>query len=167
MQKKITYLILVIILLSSCKINYSFSGINIGKGIKTFQVNYIPNNAMIVEPGLNNEVRNELIDRIISRTNLTEAKTDGDLVYDAEISEYSVTPVAMTADQTASQSRLTIAIKLNYTNNKKEEDNFDKTYKWHYDFAANQNLNSIKDEAHKEILKKIIGDIFNETLAKW
>jgi hypothetical protein len=73
----------------------------------------------------------------------------------------------MTADQTASQSRLTIAIKLNYTNNKKEEDNFDKTYKWHYDFAANQNLNSIKDEAHKEILKKIIGDIFNETLAKW
>jgi hypothetical protein len=147
--------------------NYSFSGINIGKGIETFQVNYIPNNAMIVEPGLNNEVRNELIDRIISRTNLTEAKTDGDLVYEAEITEYSVAPVAMTANQTASQSRLTIALKLNYTNTKKEDDNFNKTYTWHYDFAANKSINAIKEDAHKEIFEKIIGDIFNETLAKW
>ena len=167
MQKKILYLFLITIILSSCKMNYSFSGINISKGIKTFQINYITNNAMIVEPGLNDEIRNELIDRITKRTNLTEAKTDGDLVYEAEITEYSIVPVSMTANQTASQSRLTIAVKLNYTNTKKEDDNFNKTYKWHYDFAANQNLNSIKDEAHKEIYDKIINDIFNETLAKW
>jgi len=152
---------------TSCKVNYSFSGINIAKGIETFQINYIPNNAMLVEPGLNEQVRNDLIDKILRRTNLTETKTGGNIVYDAEISEYSLAPVAMTADQTASKTRLTISMKLDYINTKKEDDNFNKTYTWHYDFDATVNFESVKEQAHKEIFEKILDDIFNDTLAKW
>ncbi len=167
MPKKLFYIFILSIVLTSCKVNYSFSGINIAKEVETFQIGYISNNAMIVEPGLNEEVRNDLIDNIIRRTNLTEAKTDGDIIYEAEITDYSTMPVAMTANQTASKTRLTISVKLDYTNTKKEEDNFSKTYTWHYDFDASKSLESIKEEAHKEIFEKILDDIFNETLAKW
>jgi len=167
MQRKFVYILLIILLLTSCKINYSFSGINIAKDVKTFQISYIQNNAMIVEPGLNEQVRNDLIDNILRRTNLTEVKSNGDLVYEAEISDYSTTPVAMTANQTASKTRLTISMKLDYTNTKKDADSFSKTYTWHYDFEANQSLEAVKEQAHKEIFEKILDDIFNETLAKW
>jgi hypothetical protein len=165
-MKKIL-IILLFINLVSCRVNYSFSGINIGKNIKTFHVPYIPNNAPIIIPGLNDEFKNELIDKITQNTNLEEDKNKPDLIFEAEITDYSVQPVSLTAEQTAAMNRLTIQIKLNYTNNKNEKDNFTKTYSHYYDYPATQSRIEIQDEAHKEIFEQILEDIFSDTLAKW
>jgi len=147
--------------------SYSFSGINISKDIKTFQVDYIPNNAPLVVPGLHEDFRNMLIDKINRMTNLTQVNENGDLVFEGEITDYYIEPVAQTAQQTASQNRLTIKIKIDYTNNKNDEDSFSKTYYWFKEYPANISQNEIEAEANEEILKKILDDIFNDTLAKW
>ena len=165
-MKKIL-LILLIVNLAACKVNYSFSGINIGKNIKTFEVPYIPNNAPIVVPGLNDDLKNQLIDKITQNTNLEEDKNQPDLVFEAEITDYSVQPVALTAEQTAAMNRLTIRVKLNYINHKNEKDNFTKTYSHYYDYPATQSRIEIQDEAHREIFDQILEDIFSDTLAKW
>jgi len=152
---------------SACKVNYSFSGINISKDIKTFQVDYIPNNAPLIVPGLNEDFRNRLIDRINQQTNLTQVKENGDIIFQGEITDYRIEPAAPAAGQTASQNRLTIAIKIDYINNKTPEDNITKKYAWYKDYPANSSLNDIQDEADKEILTTILDNLFNDTLAKW
>ena len=70
-------------------------------------------------------------------------------------------------DLNAAQNRLTISVNINYTNFKKEEDNFERTYSFFYDFPAELQVYDVIDSAHKEIFDRITQDIFNDTLAKW
>jgi hypothetical protein len=167
-MKHLHYLIALIFLLSftSCSV-YNFTGT--GKiDAKTFQVSYFPNNAELVEPGIDRIFTLTLQDLIQNQTNLNLAKTGADLAYEGEITDYRISPMTATADQQASQNRLTIRVNVRFTNKKKETDNFEKTFDFYYDYPAAQQLTgSTKDKAIKEIFERITQDIFNESLAKW
>ena len=164
-----TFIILLFILLNNvaCKVNYSFSGVNISKETKTYQVDFFPNNADLVVPGLNDDFRNMLIDEIDQKTNLNLVKNNGDLIFQGEITDYYIEPVALTANQTAAKNRLTIKIKIDYTNTKNEEENISKTYSWYYDYDAGLTRYDIEADAHKEILEHIIEYLFKDTITKW
>jgi len=164
MLKKIFFILLIINTLQSCKVNYSFTGINVSKDIKTFEVDYMPNSAPYIVPGMNEDFRNMLVDRINSQTSLTQVKSDGDIIFQGEITDYHVEPVALTAGQSAAKNRLTIA---DYINNKNEEENVSKTYSWYKDYSANLTREDVAADAHKKILETILDNIFSDTLAKW
>jgi len=73
-----------------------------------------------------------------------------------------------TADIQAAQNRLTIRVKVEFTNKNKEADDFDKTFEFFYDYPAAQQLSGpTLDSAIKIIFERITQDIFNESLAKW
>ena len=73
-----------------------------------------------------------------------------------------------TADIQAAQNRLTIRVKVQFTNKNKEADNFDKTFEFFFDYPASQQLSGpTLDSAVKIIFERITQDIFNESLAKW
>ncbi len=165
--KHIIFGLIIAISVYACKMSYSFTGINISKDIKTFQVDYFPNNAPLIEPGLNEDFRNKLIDRIDRQTNLTQVKSNGDIIFQGEIIDYKIEPVALSAGQTAAKNRLTIALKIEYTNTKNADDNFDKRYSWYYEYPAATGLNDIKTQAQEDILNTILDNLFNDTLAKW
>jgi hypothetical protein len=169
-KTKIT-LIIYILIQNGCGI-YSFTGASIPPGTKTFQVNYFENKAgnrpgSTVEPGLDRDFTIALQDLILNRTNLGLVNKEGDLIYEGEITEYSVTPMSATAEIKAAQNRLKISISLRYFNKKKEEDDFKKSYSFFYDFSAEQQVYDVKDTAHEEIFDRITQDVFNDTLAKW
>ncbi|WP_396171492.1 LptE family protein [Flavobacterium sp.] len=164
-----THLFLILILIcttNSCNV-YNFTGT--GKiDAKTFQVNFFPNNAELVQPGLDRTFTLNLQDLIQNQTNLNLVKNGGDLTYEGEITDYRVTPMMATADITAAQNRLTIRVKVQFTNKNKEADNFDKTFEFFYDYPAAQQLSGpTLDSAVKIIFERITQDIFNESLAKW
>ena len=151
---------------------YSFTGASIPAGVTTFQVNFFENQAgnrpgSTVEPGLDNEFTNALQDLIMNQTNLDLVTSDGQLIYEGEITEYSVTPMSATAEITAAQNRLKMSVAFRFINTKNEEDDFSKTYSFFYDFPAELQVYDVKDAAHKEIFDRITQDIFNDTLAKW
>ena len=75
--------------------------------------------------------------------------------------------MSATKNLNASQNRLTIGINVSFENNKDQEENFDRRFSFYYDFDAQQQLVSVKNEAHKVIFERITQDIFNATLAKW
>jgi hypothetical protein len=164
---KIHISLFFLLILTSCKVNYSFTGVNISKDIKTFQVDFFPNNADIIVPGLNEDFRNMLIDEINQKTNLVLVENNGDIVFQGEITDYYVEPVSLTAEQTAAQNRLAIKIKIDYTNTKNDEDDVSKTYSWYYDYDASLTRNDVESEAHKEILERILEDLFKDTITKW
>jgi len=135
---------------------------------KTFQVNYFPNNAELVQPGLDRTFTLTLQDLIQNQTNLNLVKNGGDLTYEGEITDYRVTPMMATADIQKAQNRLTIRVKVPFTNKNNEADNFDKTFEFFYDYPAAQQLSGpTLDSAVKIIFERITQDIFNESLAKW
>jgi hypothetical protein len=151
---------------SSCSV-YNFTGT--GKiDAETFQVNFFQNNAELIEPGLDRTFTLNLQDLIINQTNLNLVKTGADLTYEGEIVDYRVSPMTATADQQASQNRLTIRINVRFTNRKKETDNFEKTFDFFYDYPATQQLTGATlNTAVETIFERITQDIFNESLAKW
>ena len=165
MKKIITYTVFAF-LLYGCGI-YSFSGVNIEPDIKTFTVQPFENNASLVVPGLADEFRLALTDKIQQMTNLDYMPNQADLIYGGSITQYTVQPAAATADQTAALNRLTISIKINFSDNKHPDNNYSKTYSYYYDFPADKMLSDIQTEAHEIIIEQITQDIFNDSLAKW
>lgn len=167
MRKLITlFSILIICLISSCSV-YNFTGT--GKiDAKTFQVNYFQNRAPIIEPGIERTLTQNLQNLIQNQTNLNLTNTNGDLVYEGEITEYRISPMTATANQGASQNRLTITVNVKFTNKKKESDNFEKKFSFFYDYnGTDQLVGSKLTSALDVIFERITQDIFNESLAKW
>jgi len=155
----------------SCGI-YSFTGSSIPVGVETFQVDYFENTAggkpgSTIEPGLDRDFTIALQDLIVNQTSLNLVNEGGDIIYSGEIVEYSVTPMAATAEIKAAQNRLTMAVMVSYENVSNEEDNIEKRFSFYYDFPGNLQVYDIKDSALEEIFERITQDIFNETLAKW
>jgi len=168
-MKKFSYAIifLLIITAQSCGI-YSFTGTNLHPDVKTVQIDYFPNNAVLVEPSLSQAFTIKFQDLFTTQTNLTSVKSGGDLQFEGEITGYKINPMTATAQQTAAQNRLTITVNVRFFNNKLEEDNFEQTFSHYYDYDANAQLTGgILDDAFLEILERITQDIFNASVAKW
>ncbi|MBC7440490.1 MAG: LptE family protein [Flavobacterium sp.] len=146
---------------------YNFTGT--GKiDAKTFQVNYFQNTAPLIEPGIDRTFTQRLQNLIQDQTNLSLTNSSGDLVYEGEITDYRVSPMTATANQQASQSRLSISIKVKFTNKKKEEDNFEKTFSFYDDFSGNSLPSGAQLTKSLDIIfERITQDIFNASLAKW
>jgi hypothetical protein len=167
--------IIIVIISSSISIScgiYSFTGSSIPVGVETFQVDYFENTAggkpgSTIEPGLDRDFTIALQDLIVNQTSLNLVNEGGDIVYSGEIVEYSVTPMAATAEIKAAQNRLTMAVMVSYENVRNDEDNIEKRFSFYYDFPGNLQVYDIRDSALEEIFERITQDIFNETLAKW
>ena len=168
---KFIYLLLFVLIIKSCG-NYSFTGASIPEGTESFQVNFFENEAgnsmgSIFEPGLDRDFTIALQDILQNQTNLQLVSSDGDLIYEGEITEYRVSPMTATSNLQASQNRLTVGINVRFTNLKKEDDNFERRFTFYYDYPAEVQLLNVKSEAHDIIFERITQDIFNASLAKW
>jgi Lipopolysaccharide-assembly len=163
---KLILLTIIVLSISSCSI-YNFTGT--GKiDAKTFQVNFFQNNAQLTEPGIDRTFTLTLQDLIQNQTNLNLVKNGADLTYEGEITDYRISPMTATADQQASQNRLTIRVNVRFINKNKETENFEKSFDFYYDYPAAQQLTgSTLNSAIKTIFERITQDVFNASLAKW
>jgi len=151
---------------------YSFTGISIPSETKTFQVNYFQNYAgsnpgSTVEPGLERDFKIALEELILNQTSLDLVKSNGDLVFEGEITEFRISPTTSTADNTAAQNRLTMGVMVRYFNKLDEESDFEQRFSFYYDYPASALLSSVKDEALTDIFERITQDIVNKALADW
>jgi len=150
-----------------CKINYSFTGANISADVKTFTVFYFPNRAKLINPTLSSDFTEKLKEKLIRQTSLREENETGDLVFEGQITGYEVRPMAVQKDDMAAQNRLTITVRVKYTNNKNHDEDFDKTFSSFEDFSSSLSLNDVESSIVPEILEKLMEDIFNATIANW
>lgn len=168
MKKLITFLAFTLLLTTqSCGI-YSFGGVTLDDRIKTVQIDYFVNNALLVEPTLSQQMTIALQDLFTSQTNLTAVDSGGDIHFEGEITGYRINPMTATSAQTAAQNRLTVSVNVRYFNKYEEDNEFERTFSFYYDFDANSQLTgSILEDAFTEILERITQDIFNASVAKW
>jgi len=159
---------LVMVTLQSCKVTYSFSGVNISDEVNTYSVEYFPNRAAIVQAQLSQTFTDALIDKIQSNTGLDLDPTGGgDVTFSGEITRYETRPTAITGQERAARNRLTIAVRVQYTNVAEPDLDFDTSFSRYEDYDASLNLTDVEDELIELIVENILEDIFNREFVNW
>lgn len=158
---------LLMVIVSGCRIQYSFSGTSIQPDVKTFTVEYFENKAPRINPSLANNLSEALIDKYRKLTPLDMMIEGGDLVVSGTIIGYDTKPVAVTADEVAAQTRLTITLKLKFTNRLHPEEDFEKNLSSFADFDSTQPLDAVESQLCDDIIEMLVEDIFNATVANW
>lgn len=148
-------------------VKYSFSGTSIQSDVQTITINYFEYKALKVNPMLSNQITEAMKDKFRNLTKLEQVEMDGDLELYGEITGYDVSATAITAEETAARNRLTVTVKVQFTNRKYPEDDFDKSFTAYADFDATQLLDSVQDSLCEEIIEKLVDDIFNSSVAQW
>ena len=165
-MKRLTILLLII--LTSCTISYKFNGAAIDYNTtKTISVAELPIRAALVYPPLGPAFNEALKDIYTRQTRLSMVKTGGDLQVEGEITGYDLSPQAVTEDAYASQTRLTISVKVRYTNTKNPNLNVDQTFRAYRDFSSSQMLTQVQDELISQIVDELAELIFNATVGSW
>jgi len=163
---KLILTILLSISLTSCGI-YSFTGASIPTEAKTISVDYFNNKAATVQPTLSQVFTERLKDMFIEQTNLSLSENEGDLSFSGYISKYQIKPMAIKANETAGQNRLTIAVKVTYNNSLDSENNFEQTFSRYRDYDSAQNISDIENTLIEEITNELAEDVFNKAFVNW
>jgi hypothetical protein len=160
-------LILIATIIPACKVSYTFTGASIAADVKTFSVYHFPNRARLINPTLSTDFTEKLKEKLLKQTSLREQTENGDLVFEGQITEYEVRPMAIQKEDLAAQNRLTIGVKLKFTNNRDHDQDFDRTFTAFEDFSSSLSLSDVESSIVPDILEKLMDDIFNATIANW
>ncbi len=157
----------VALIVKSCGI-YSFTGTSIQADVKTITINFFEYKALKVNPTLANSMTESLKDKFRKMTRLEQVDIDGDLEITGSITGYDVRAMAVTANEVAAQNRLTVTVKIDFTNRKYPEDDFQgKSFSSYADYDSTQSLDAVESTLCDEIIEKICEDVFNATVANW
>lgn len=157
-----------LILMSSCSISYKFNGTVIDYDkIKSISIVDFTNQAAMVYAPLTAKFNEELKDIYTRQTRLNLISRNADLELDGEITGYDITPMSVSTNSLASETRLTIKINVRYINNTNHEEDFEKIYSAYRNFDSKRMLTDVQDELIEEITKEICENIYNDTVANW
>lgn len=159
---------LTLILITSCRVNYSFTGASIPPQVRTIQIDQFVNNAPLVNPLLSQQLTDALRLKFQSQTALTLVNQNGDLVISGEITDYSTRPAAIQANDVAALNRLTISLKVSFINHFDPSQSFqNQVFTRYEDYPSNLDLMSVQDILVKQITEYLVEDIFNRTVVNW
>lgn len=166
-MKKIIIL-LCVGMLNACTISYKFNGASIDYSTtKTISIADFPNVAPLVYAPLSNNLSDGIRDLFQRQTRLEQVRRGGNLEIEGEITGYQLTPMAVSADSYAAETKLTITVKVRFTNNVAPEESFEKTYTAYQTFDSSQMLNDVQDDLCNTMIAEIADQIYNDTVAKW
>jgi len=162
------FLLYIVIALSavSCGI-YSFTGTNIQPDVNSISIPLVEYKALRVNPSLANDLTEALHDKFRKLTSLEQVEEDGDLELLCEVTGYDVKAQAVTANEVAAQNRLTVTVKIEFTNRKYPEDDVSQTFSAYSDYDSENSLDAVEAGLCEEIIEKLVEDIFNATVAQW
>ena len=157
------------LLLAGCgyKVNYSLSGASIPPDAKTFSVAYFPNNATMVAPILSSTLTDALVDMFTRRTRLMQVEEGGDFAFEGEITNYMSATSSVSTDDYAVLNRLSITVKVRFTNALDEKMSFNRTFTAFEDYESTRLLSEVEGELIPQIVDKLVTDIFQASASNW
>ena len=169
MIKRLFTLISLIVIMQACSISYKFNGAALDYTIyKTISISQFPIRAALVYPPLQQTFENQLTEMIERQTRLRVMDSGNtDLRIEGEITGYSLSPQAVNENAYASQTRLTITVRVKYIDNKNDGQEIDQTFSAYRDLSSNEMLTDVQDELCTQISKELADLIFNATIGNW
>ena len=165
----IIYLFLVLsVIMAGCTISYKFNGASIDyTKVKTISIKDFPNQAPLVYPPLSQQFTEGVKDIYVRQTRLWLVRDNGDLQLEGEITGYDLTPMAVKEDAYSSKTKLTITVKVRYTNRTNADEDFEQSFSAYREFDSNVMLQDVQDQLCSEIIEELADQIYNSTVANW
>lgn len=160
--------IFTLISLSGCIPSYKFNGSAINYDIyKTIDISDFPIRAALVYPPLQQTFENKLLDAVTRQTRLQEVDGPADLSMSGEITGYSLSPQAVGENAYSTETRLTITVRVKYTDSKNPANDIDQSFSAYRQFSSSLMLTDVQDDLCREISDELVDLIFNATLGNW
>ena len=129
---------------------------------------HLPNYAATVNPQLSQKLTDELMQMFSSQTPLNVMTTDdGDLQLEGEITGYDTRAAALSSADEVSMNRLTITIKVRFTNTVDPDASFEQSFSRYRDYAASRDFSSVESSLVSEIVTELCEDVFNKSVVNW
>ncbi|MDA3879206.1 MAG: LPS assembly lipoprotein LptE [Prolixibacteraceae bacterium] len=167
MKQKNLIVILLLFVLGACSIKYSFTGASISPLVKTYTIYDFPNRARMINPTLSDYFVEQLSDKFTRQTSLDYQNDGGDLEFEGTITGYDIQPISVQEGDVTALNRLTIQIKVTFRNNQDPEQDFETEFSAYDDFSSEFNISDVEDELVEAIVKQIIDEIYNKSVANW
>ncbi|MCH5231202.1 MAG: LptE family protein [Muribaculaceae bacterium] len=155
-------------MLQGCIPSYKFNGSALNYDIyKTIDITEFPIRAALVYPPLQQTFENKLLDTVTRQTRLQEIDGNADLEMTGEITGYSLSPQSVGEDAYATETRLTITVRVKYTDTKNPSNDIDQSFSAYRQFSSTLMLTDVQDDLCNEICDELVNLIFNATLGNW
>lgn len=155
-------------MLSGCIPSYKLNGSAINYDVyKTIDISEFPIRAALVYPPLQQTFENKLLDAVTRQTRLQEIDGNSDLEMTGEITGYSLSPQLVGEDAYATETRLTITVRVKYTDTKNPANDIDQSFSAYRQFSSTMMLTDVQDDLCNEICDELVDLIFNATLGNW
>ncbi len=162
-------LVLFPLLLSGCGI-YSFTGASVSPDTKTISILNFDDRSASGPTFLAQAFSEKTREYFQRNSSLALVNKEGDMNLEGSITQYNLSPVAPVGAQgveRAAQTRLTIAVKVRFSNTKNKEQNFEQVFSFYQDFDQGKSFASVERDLIETISDQLILDIFNKSLANW
>ncbi|MCQ2341489.1 MAG: LPS assembly lipoprotein LptE [Paludibacteraceae bacterium] len=167
-MKKLIIISLWGMMLSSCAISYKFNGASIDYATThSISIADFPNMAALVYAPLSQDLSEGIRDLFARQTRLEILRKGGQLELEGEITDYTISAMAIAADSYAAETKLTMTVHVRFTNNVNPNESFEKTYTAFQTFDSNKLLTDVQEELCATMITEIAESIYNDTVAKW
>ena len=126
-----------------------------------------PNQAPLVYPQLSQLFTEGLKDIYVRQTRLEMVNNNGDLELEGEITGYDLSNTAVKEDAYASLTKLTVTVRVRYSNRVNPDEDFEQSFSAYREFDANTMLEQVQEELCTEIIEELVDQIYNATVANW
>lgn len=158
----------LLILSVGCTVSYKLNGASIDYlTTKTIQIDDFQLRSAYVWSPMHSMFNNELSDIYARQTKLRQVNRNGDIHLSGEITEYSQFNKSVSADGYSSQTQLKMTVNVRFVNNKKHADDFERSFTATADYDSSQQLTAVQEELVTQMIKDIVDQIFNATVANW
>ncbi|MCL7989457.1 LPS assembly lipoprotein LptE [Sphingobacterium sp. lm-10] len=161
--------VLLIFTTQSCGVKYSLSGGSIPENMNTYTVDFFENIAAMVIPSLSQDFTEGLKERIRTQSRLNQVDQNGDAIFEGVITNYAISSSGVEANTNlAALNRLSITVKVKYTNRKDEsgESDYEDSFTQFREFRGMVN-SATELQLTREIILMLTEDIYNRTFNNW
>lgn len=171
-RKKIRIISLIIaavtLILVGCKVTVSLNGTSINYDeIKSISFDKFPIRSAYVWSPMESMFYNTMVDAYSQKTKLKVLKKNGDLQLAGEITEYSQINKSVSAEGYSAQTQLKITVNVRFVKTTDRSKDFEKQFSATAEYDSKLQLQAVQEELVTQMLKDIVDQIFNATVADW
>lgn len=161
-------LLMLMLTVFGCRVQFNFTGGGtVDERLETLNIEIFTNEATVVVPYLAQEITRQMQERFLNQSRLELTSGDADIFITGAITRYQVSPVAISGNTRAEQSRLTMAARITFENRVEPSESWEQTFSKFVDFNADEDFTAIERDLIDDLLEQITQDVFTKSVANW
>ncbi len=162
------FLILILLLSSGC-IRYSFTGTSIPEEINSIFIPFFADQSSSGIGDLSDRLNQTLASRFINQSRLRSAnsRSAADAVLEGSIVSYNNRPFSITGEEQTDQNEVTVTVRATFLYTSEEEPEWTNTYTGKATYDPNENPIEGETSAAQQALQQVADNMFNDAVSGW